>query len=216
MFHTAMTWQDLVFLSKGAWVTIELTFFSMVLGTAIGVICGFVRAGLPRATLPLSWFLDIFRSIPLLIQFVVFNSFKGIIGLNWSSFTIACIVLGIYAASYCTEIVRGGVLAVPTSLSRASRSLGLSWFQNIVYIVVPLSIRVSFPGWLNLILSVMKDTALVFWIGIAELLRSATQLNVRLNEPLFIFFIAGVFYYVISWTVSRFGANLEKKWVIND
>jgi len=214
--QTNLTSNDLLYLAQGALVTLQLTLFSMLIGTLIGLLCGFLRAGLPRFSMPLAWVLDIAHSIPLLIQFVVFNSFKSVIGLNWSAFSIACLVLGLYAASYCTEIVRGGVLAVPQNLRRASRSLGLRWWQDVTSIVLPLAVRVAFPGWLNLLLSVIKDTALVFWIGIVELLRSAQQLNVRLNEPLLIFFLAGVFYYVICWFVSRLGNRLEKKWTIND
>jgi len=176
----------------------------------------FLRAGLPRASAPLAWLLDITRSVPLLIQFVVFNSFKSVIGLNWSAFAVACLVLGLYAASYCTEIVRGGVLSVPVHLRRASRSLGMTWWQDVTSIVLPLATRVSFPGWLNLLLSVTKDTSLVFWIGIIELLRSAQQLNVRLNEPLLIFFLAGLFYYLLCWVVSHVGSRLEKRWNFND
>jgi len=216
MFDSNLTSSDLLYLAQGALVTIEITLLSMVIGTAIGVLCGFLRAGLPRASAPLAWFLDVFRSIPLLIQFVVFNSFKSVIGLNWSAFSVACLVLGLYAASYCTEIVRAGVLSVPPGLRRASRSLGMSWWQDVRHIVLPLATRVAFPGWLNVLLSVTKDTALVFWIGIIELLRSAQQLNVRLNEPLLIFFLAGLFYYVICLGVSRAGDRLEKKWSFDD
>jgi len=216
MFASNLTSADLLYLARGALVTIEITLLSMAIGTAIGVLCGFLRAGLPRASAPLAWLLDVFRSIPLLIQFVVFNSFKSVIGLDWSAFTVACLVLGLYAASYCTEIVRAGVLSVPPGLRRASRSLGMSWWQDVTAIVLPLATRVSFPGWLNVLLSVAKDTALVFWIGIIELLRSAQQLNVRLNEPLLIFFLAGLFYYVICLAVSRAGSRLEKKWSFDD
>jgi len=175
MFDTNLTSADLLYLAKGALVTIEITLLSMAIGTVIGVLCGFLRAGLPRASAPLAWLLDVFRSIPLLIQFVVFNSFKSVIGLDWSAFSVACLVLGLYAASYCTEIVRAGVLSVPPGLRRASRSLGMSWWQDVTAIVLPLATRVSFPGWLNVLLSVTKDTALVFWIGIIELLRSASN-----------------------------------------
>lgn len=216
MFTTKLTWSDLVYLSNGALVTIELTVAAMAIGTALGIIFGFIRAGMPKISMPLAWFLDIPRCVPLPIQFVLFNSFKTVIGIKWSAFTVACFVLGLYTASYCTEVVRGGILAVPGNLRRASRSLGLSWWQDVFYIVIPLAVRVGFSGWLNLTLSVMKDTSLVFWIGIIELLRASQQLNIRLNEPFVIFFLAGVFYYVISWVVSNICSRFENKWVIND
>ncbi|WP_282343094.1 amino acid ABC transporter permease [Pseudomonas sp. PS02288] len=216
MFSTSFTWNDFLFLLQGAWITLLLTLGAMVIGTVAGVLCGLLRALLPRATLPLSWLLDVFRSVPLLIQFVLFNSLKSIAGLNWSAFTVACIVLGIYATAFCTEIVRSGVLAVPFNLRRASRSLGLSYLQDLRYIVLPIATRVAFPGWLNLVLSVMKDTALVMWIGIVELLRASQTIVTRIQEPLLVLCIAGLIYYVMSLVVARLGARLETRWQEND
>ncbi|WP_152220208.1 amino acid ABC transporter permease [Pseudomonas sp. SCB32] len=216
MFETSFTANDLQFLLQGAWVTVKLTVAAMLLGTLAGVLLGWLRATLPRASLPLGWFLDLFRSVPLLIQFVLFNSLKSIIGLNWSAFSVGCLVLGIYAAAFCTEIVRSGILAVQPSLRRASRSLGLSYWQDLRYIVLPLATRVAFPGWLNLVLGVMKDTALVMWIGIVELLRASQTIVTRIQEPLLVLCIAGVIYYLMSWVVARLGTRLERRWQEND
>ncbi|MFV3306500.1 amino acid ABC transporter permease [Pseudomonas sp. NY15181] len=216
MFETSFTAGDLQFLLQGAWVTVKLTIAAMLIGTLAGVLMGWLRATLPRASLPLGWFLDLFRSVPLLIQFVLFNSLKSIAGLNWSAFSVGCLVLGIYAAAYCTEIVRSGILAVQPNLRRASRSLGLSYWQDLRYIVLPLATRVAFPGWLNLVLGVMKDTALVMWIGIVELLRASQTIVTRIQEPLLVLCIAGVIYYLMSWVVARLGTRLETRWQEND
>jgi His/Glu/Gln/Arg/opine family amino acid ABC transporter permease subunit len=130
MLTTSFSWNDLLFLLDGAWVTLKLTFWSIILGSFAGLLFGLLRALLPRASLPLAWVLDVFRSVPLLIQFVLFNSLKSIVGLNISAFSVGCIVLGVYAAAYFTEIVRSGVLSVPFTVRRASRSLGLSFLQD--------------------------------------------------------------------------------------
>jgi hydroxyproline transport system permease protein len=215
-FETSFSWGDFLFLLQGAWVTILLTLAAMLIGTLAGVLCGLLRALFPKSTIPLAWLLDVFRSVPLLIQFVVFNALKSVVGLNWTAFTVGCVVLGIYATAFCTEIVRGGVLAVPLNLRRASRSLGLSYFQDLRYIVMPIATRVAFPGWLNLALSVMKDTALVMWIGIIELLRASQSIVTRIDEPLLVLGIAGLIYYVMSLVVARLGARLETRWQEND
>ena len=212
MFDTSLTSTDLLFLLKGAGVTLMLTFWAMLLGTLAGIVFGLIRALFPRASVPLAWFLDIFRSVPLLIQFVLFNALKSIVGLDWSAFTVGCVVLGLYAAAFFTEVVRGGVLAVPGSLRLASRSLGLSYWQDLRYIVLPVATRVAFPGWVNLVLSVMKDTALVMWIGIIELLRASQTIVTRIQEPLLVLCIAGLIYYVMSLVIARLGARLEKRW----
>ncbi|MDB6047805.1 MAG: amino acid transporter permease [Pseudomonas sp.] len=216
MFTTSFTTNDFMYLMQGAWVTILLTLAAMVIGTLAGIVCGFLRALFPRSTVLLAWLLDVFRSVPLLIQFVLFNALKSIVGLNWTAFTVGCVVLGVYATAYCTEIVRGGVLAVPLTLRRASRSLGLSYFQDLRFIVMPIAMRVAFPGWLNLTLSVMKDTALVMWIGIIELLRASQTIVTRIDEPLLVLSIAGLIYYVMSLVVARLGARLETRWQEND
>jgi polar amino acid transport system permease protein len=216
MFTTSFTTNDFMYLMQGAWVTILLTLAAMVIGTLAGIACGLLRALFPRSTVPIAWLLDVFRSVPLLIQFVLFNALKSIVGLNWSAFTVGCVVLGVYATAYCTEIVRGGVLAVPFTLRRASRSLGLSYFQDLRFIVMPIATRVAFPGWLNLTLSVMKDTALVMWIGIIELLRASQTIVTRIDEPLLVLSIAGLIYYVMSLVVARVGARLETRWQEND
>ncbi|KJJ96017.1 MAG: amino acid ABC transporter permease [Pseudomonas sp.] len=216
MFSTSFTVNDLMFLLQGAWVTVKLTVGAMLIGTLAGVVLGWLRATLPRATMPVGWFLDIFRSVPLLIQFVLFNSLKSIVGLNWSAFTVGCLVLGVYAAAFCTEIIRSGILAVGPNIRRASRSLGLTYWQDLRYIVLPLAARVAFPGWLNLVLGVMKDTALVMWIGIVELLRASQTIVTRIQEPLLVLCIAGVIYYLMSWVVARLGARLEQRWQEND
>ena len=216
MFSTSFSWNDLLFLLNGAWITLQLTFWSIILGSFAGLLFGLLRALLPRASLPLAWVLDVFRSVPLLIQFVLFNSLKSIVGLNLSAFSVGCIVLGVYAAAYFTEIVRSGVLSVPFSVRRASRSLGLSFLQDLRWIVLPMATRVAFPGWLNLVLSVMKDTALVMWIGIVELLRASQTIVTRIQEPLLVLCIAGLIYYVMSLVVARLGARLERRWQEND
>ncbi|PBJ27560.1 Arginine transport system permease protein ArtQ [Pseudomonas sp. ACN8] len=216
MFSTDFSSNDLMFLLNGAWVTMQLTFWSIILGSLAGLLFGLLRALLPRASLPLAWVLDVFRSVPLLIQFVLFNSLKSIVGLNISAFSVGCIVLGVYAAAYFTEIVRAGVLAVPFTVRRASRSLGLSFLQDLRWIVLPMATRVAFPGWLNLVLGVMKDTALVMWIGIVELLRASQTIVTRIQEPLLVLCIAGLIYYVMSLVVARLGARLERRWQEND
>ncbi|MBC2677653.1 MULTISPECIES: amino acid ABC transporter permease [Pseudomonas] len=216
MFSTSLTATDLLYMLDGAWVTLQLTFWAILAGSFGGLLCGLLRALAPRASLPLAWVLDVFRSVPLLIQFVLLNSLKSIVGLNISAFSVGCIVLGVYAAAYFTEIVRSGVLAVSPSVRRASRSLGLSYWQDLRYIVLPMATRVAFPGWLNLVLGVMKDTALVMWIGIVELLRASQTIVTRIQEPLLVLCIAGLIYYVMSLVVARLGARLERRWQEND
>ena len=213
MFETALTLNDLWFLAKGAGMTLAVTAVSVALGTFMGVIFGVIRAQFgPYWSAPLTFLLDIFRSVPLLIQLVLANAFQAIAKFGWDPFTTSCVVLSLYTAAYCTEIVRGGIDAVPVTTRRAARSLGLTWAQDMRYIVAPLATRISLPSWIGLTLGVMKDSALVLWLGLTELLKSSQILVTRLQEPLFILLICGAIYFVISFPIARFGGYLERRW----
>lgn len=218
MFKTAVSLNDIWFLIQGTGWTLLITAVAMVGGTLLGIVFGVIRAAYPAwLTSPLGFILDIFRSVPLLIQLVLANSFIPILGLRATPFAVSCVVLALYTSAYCAEIVRGGVLAVPQTTRRAARSLGLTWWQDMTEIVYPLALRIMLPSWIGLTLGVMKDTALVGWIGVIELLKSSQILITRMaNEPLFILTIAGLIYFLISFPISRLGARLEKRWREND
>ncbi len=214
MFDTALTVNDFIFLAKGAGMTIFVTVIAVFFGTILGIIFGLIRYQLgPVWAAPITFVLDIFRSIPLLIQLVLAYAFLGtVLKLGLSGLTVACIVLTLYTAAYCAEIVRGGIEAVPLTLRRASRSLGMTWGQDMRNVVMPLATRVALPSWIGLALGVMKDSALVYVVQVTELLKSTQILITRLQEPLLLLTICGAFYFLISFPVARFGGYLEKRW----
>lgn len=217
MLGTSFSWNDLWFLMQGAGTTLAITFWAVLGGTVLGIVLGLIRSVAPWwINGPLGAVLDVLRSVPLLIQFVLANSLKSIVGITWSPFTIACVVLALYTASYCTEIVRGGILAVPSTTRRAARSLGLTYGQDLTQVVFPMALRVALPSWIGLTLGVMKDTALVLWIGIVELLRASQIVVTRIQEPLFVLSVAGAIYFLMSFPIARLGARLEKRWREDD
>ncbi|WP_267360316.1 MULTISPECIES: amino acid ABC transporter permease [unclassified Methylobacterium] len=210
---TALTLADLAFLAQGAGLTLAVTAVAVACGTVLGILCGILRVQFgPIWTAPLTFLLDVFRSVPLLIQLVLANAAQSIAKLGWGPFTTSCIVLSLYTAAYCTEIVRGAIAAVPQPLRRASRSLGLSWRQDMTFVVAPLATRVALPSWIGLTLGVMKDSALVLWLGLIELLRASQILVTRLQEPLLILMICGGIYFLLSFPIARLRGLLEKRW----
>ncbi|WP_062205420.1 amino acid ABC transporter permease [Aureimonas sp. AU12] len=217
MFDTALTTTDLLFLAKGAGMTLAVTAVSVAAGTLLGILFGIARFQLgPYWFAPMTLVLDIFRSVPLLIQLVLGNAFQAIVKLGWSPFTTSCVVLSLYTAAYCTEIVRGSMESVPSTTRRAGRSLGLTWGQDLRWIVAPLATRIALPSWIGLTLGVMKDSALVLWLGLIELLRASQILVTRLQEPLFILMICGLIYFLLSFPIARLGGYLEKRWSPHD
>lgn len=214
MINTAMTAADFMLLVQGAGMTLYVTAISVFFGTVLGVALGVLRFQVgPWWGAPVTFLLDIFRSVPLLIQLSLAYAFVTMVmGLRVSGFTVACIVLSLYTAAYCAEIVRGGIDSVQPTLRRASRSLGMTWGQDMGYVVMPLATRVALPSWIGLALGVMKDSALVYVINVTELMKSTRNLIDRLQEPLFLLLLCGTFYFIISFPVARLGGYLEKRW----
>ncbi|MFA5537847.1 MAG: amino acid ABC transporter permease [Gemmobacter sp.] len=214
MFDTAMTVRDFWLLVQGAGMTLLVTLIAVSIGTVLGIIFGIFRFQVgPWWAAPVTFVLDVFRSIPLLIQLsLAFAFVTMVMQLRISGFAVACGVLSLYTAAYCAEIVRGGIEAVPSNTRRAARSLGMTWAQDMRHIVLPLATRVALPSWIGLALGVMKDTALVYVINVTELLKSTRSLIDRLQEPLFLLMLCGLFYFMISFPIARFGGYLERRW----
>jgi polar amino acid transport system permease protein len=156
--------------------------------------------------------LDVFRSVPLLIQLILFYNFFPIIGFNLSPFVAGTIVLIFYTSALVAAVARGGIDAVPTITRRASRSLGMSYWQDMRYIVWPIGLRAVLPSWAGVALGVLKDSALVSVLGYVELLRASQILITRTQEPFLILIIVGIFYFALSFPISRLTARLERKW----
>ena len=204
---------DFFYMVKGLGISLTITFWSIIFGTILGVIFGFIRS---ISGIIVNFFigaiLDIFRSIPLLIQLILINALSSILKLGYNPFEVSCFVLAIYTSAYVTETVRSGILSVPISFLKSSRSLGLSYFQTLKEITFPLALRVSFPAWVGVTLGVFKDTSLVLWIGIIELLKSSQIIITRTQEPILILTIAGILYFAVSFCFTRIANILEKKW----
>ncbi len=96
MFNATLTWGDLAFLAQGAGMTLAVTAVSVAAGTLLGILFGMIRVELgPYWSAPLTFALDVFRSVPLLIQLVLGNALQSIMRLGWPPFTTSCVVLSL-------------------------------------------------------------------------------------------------------------------------
>jgi len=209
---SAITVYDLSFIFDGLIRTIMISVVSITIGTFFGLIFGFIKSNSNMyVNFILDGFLDILKSVPLIIQFILFYSLMGILEIDISVFWVGAIVLSTYTSGFVTEVARAGIDSVPSTTRRAARSLGMSFWQDYIYIVFPLGLRTVFPAWINIVLSVIKDSALVSVIGYMELLRSTQEMISKTQEALLLLIGVGIFYFIISYPISLYAANLERK-----
>lgn len=212
-FFSGFQLSDLWYLSEAAGRTLLISVISISIGSLFGVVFGWALhssgwAG--KATLGMV--LDFFRSVPLIIQLILFFNFFPIIGLALDPFVSGTIVLSIYTSALVANVARGGIEAVGEPMRRASRSLGMSYWQDLRYVVWPIGLRAVFPSWVGVALSVVKDSALVSVLGYVELLRASQILITRTQEPFIILALAGLFYFVLSYPLSVYSKKLEERW----
>jgi polar amino acid transport system permease protein len=209
---STLTVYDLQFLLEGLERTVYISITSILIGTFFGIIFGWIKSNSGMVmNLFVSGFLDILRSVPLIIQFILFYAFMGILEIDISIFWVGAIVLSAYTAAFVTEVVRAGIDSVPQTTRRAARSLGMTYWQDYRYIVFPLGLRAVFPSWISIVLSVIKDSALVSVIGYLEILKTTEELISKTQEALLLLIGVGFFYFIISYPISLYAAHLERK-----
>ncbi len=210
---TDLSWVDLLFLGEAAIRTLQISAVSIFVGTVLGIILGWMlAAGNIVVRLLVNSLLDVFRSVPLIIQLILFDSFVSIAGFPMPAFWSGTIVLSVYTAALVAMVARAGIEAVEPGLRRAARSLGMGYWQDMRYVVWPVGIRAVFPSWIGVALSVLKDSALVSAIGYIELLRASQILTTKTQESFKIMLLVGLFYFLMSYPISKAGDFIEKKW----
>jgi His/Glu/Gln/Arg/opine family amino acid ABC transporter permease subunit len=212
-FFSGFSLHDLWFMGEAALRTLWISLLAISIGSAFGILFGWLlsvsRVGGGFFLGPV---LDIFRSVPLIIQLVLFYNFAPIIGLRLDPFGAGLLVLIVYTSANVAYVARGGIEAVNQTLRRAARSLGMTYWQDMRYVVWPVGLRAVFPAWVGVALGVMKDSALVSVLSYIELLKASQILITRTQETILILAIAGAFYFALSYPISLYAAHLEERW----
>lgn len=204
---------NLQFLAAGIGHTIVVSVCAIVLSVALGAsvaIAGLSdRRWLNRVN---RVYVELLRSIPLLVLLLwVFYGFPVIIGLQLSVFWAGVLSLALSDSAFEAEVFRAGIQSVPKGQREAASSLGLSWGQQMRFVVVPQAIKVILPALGNQFVYVLKMSSLVSVIGLQELTRRANELNVTEYRPLEIYTVLVLEYLVLILLVSSLVRRLERR-----
>lgn len=197
----------------GTWITVKLSFFSVAIGTLIGLFIGlFKMSKNPIVKTIANAYVDFFRGTPLLVQ--VFLWYFGILPLfldNINPFMAAIIACSVNCGAYVAEIVRGGIQAIDKGQTEAAMSLGLSYRQTMQYVVLPQAFKVMIPPLLNEFIAILKDTSLVSVIAVEELVRKA-QLEIAVNYQSFpLWTEVAILYLCLTLPLTKLGNVLERR-----
>lgn len=207
-------------LLSGAWITIQVTAYSAVLGTLIALVGGVASLSGSRF---LRWFtrayVELFRGVSaIILLFWVYFTLPQLFGIFLSPLQAGLLALGTNMGAYGSEIARGAIQAIPRGQSEAAIAVNLSPFQRLRHVVLPQAVVLMLPPFGNLLIEVMKASALVSLIDLDDLTERAQNLRtLRAAGSLEIFATVLVLYFLISAAITvgvrvlerRFGRGLN-------
>jgi polar amino acid transport system permease protein len=188
---------------------------SLVFGSIIGFIAGIIRAGRnkPGRVIVGVW-VDLIRGTPFLVQiFVIFFILPGI-GIELEAFPAAVIALTNLTASFITEIVASGILAVDKGQREAATASGLSNYQQLRFIVLPQAIRSILPPLVGQYVLLVKDSSVVSAIGVVDITRVGWLTVQRIPEGLMVFGLVGLLYFAICYPLINLSGFLERRMTV--
>lgn len=203
---------DIVFMLEAARWTIGLALVAMVVGGLLGLIVAILRV---VAFKPANWlaigYINIVQGTPLLGQLFILFFGLPLFGIQVGAWEAAVAALSINASAFFGEIWRGSLQSVSQRQWEAGASLGLNYWQRLTSVILPQAVRISIPPTVGYLMQLVKDTSLTALIGFIELTRASQILSAATFEPLLIYGLAAVCYFVICFSLSQLSQHLEKK-----
>ncbi len=203
--------QFISYIGSGTVYTVGVTLIALPSGLLIGTILAllYVYGGKAAARI-MNIYSTVFRGIPpVVLLFILFFAVSK--GINLSAFWAGSLSLGVVSSAYQMEIIRGALLSVSGDQLMAARAVGLSRMQAIRNVVLPQAVRLAIPPWSNEAAIVIKDSSLVYALGVPEILRRAQLIGASSQQYLLAYLSAAVIYFLLVSLTTRLLNQLEQK-----
>lgn len=204
-------------------ITIFITLVSAVIGTALGCVIAIIRLNkVPVISQVLRVFISFVRGTPFLVQ--LFLAYFGVpeilnhLGLNVRGVPPMLFVLAVftlYVAAYGAEIMRSSIEAVPEGEKEAAVSIGMTSFQSYRRVILPQAFALSIPPLINTVMSMLKGTALIFNVGVVDIMRKADLMGGNSQRSLELFVDVAIIYGILIFVLTMIGKALEKHYSVS-
>lgn len=205
--------QSLPYLIQGALITIEITLMAVGIGFFIGLFAGIARICRIKALRIIATiYADCIRGTPLLVQiFLIYFALPMLIHTQINPFVAAVTACAINSGAYVSEIFRAGIQAIDQGQFEAGRSLGLSWWQTMYYIILPQAFHNILPPLGNESITMLKDSSLVSVIGFEELTRRGQLIIAQTYASFEIWMTVAALYLIMTLAIAKFVSFMEHK-----
>ena len=216
-FYLQSLLESLPFFLKGLWVTVQVAALSLSIGTVCGFALGIARAGRIRAVdWALAGYVDLIRGTPFLVQLFIVFFILPEWGLQLEAYSAAVLSLSIYGTAYICEIVYGAIQGVGKGQREAAASSGLTWLQQMRYVVVPQAMRPILPPLVGQYVLLIKDTAVVSVIGLTDVTRVGWFTVQRIPNGILVFGLVGLLYFAICYPLVWISNRLEARLTVEE
>ena len=199
-------------LIKGALITIEVFFLVLILSIPLGVFIAFImRFNIKVLNYFLNIYIWIMRGTPLLLQLIFIYYVLPSVGIRFDRLPAAILAFTLNYAAYFAEIFRGGIESIPKGQYEAAKVLKFTQFQAIRFIILPQVIKIVLPSVFNEIMSLVKDTSLVYALGISDLIL-ASRTAANRDASLLPMFVVGAIYLILIGIVTIVSKRVEKRY----
>jgi polar amino acid transport system permease protein len=208
--------RSLPFLLRGAWITVQITFFALILGIILGTFVALARMSRQRWLSGLTYgYIELIRGTPLLVQiFLIFFGIPQLTQQPINEFVAGVLAFGINSSAYVSEILRSGIQSISKGQREAARSLGLSVWQTLRFIILPQAFRRVLPPLVNESISLLKNSSLLSAIAVVELTRAGQLVSSRTFKPFEMYLAVSVIYLIITLILSVIARRLEQRWQV--
>jgi polar amino acid transport system permease protein len=198
---------------QGLLVTIFYTVTTVIAGLVIGLVTGILRTTAPRwVTVPLRFYIEVFRCTPLLVQLVwVYYALPVLIGVEMTAASACFITLSLYAGSFYAEIFRGGIESVDVGQWEAGRAIGMRTGKIFRRIVLPQAIQVMIPSFINQTILQLKNTSLVSVVAVGDLLYQGSVITAASYRPLEVYTTIAALYFAVLFPLTLVADQVEAR-----
>jgi polar amino acid transport system permease protein len=205
-------WNARMSLLSGFGNTILISLVSVILGSALGVLVGLALSYGNLATrLALRLYTDFLRGTPVFVLILACFYVLSVVGLDLSAFQAGVLALTLFCSSHVGEIVRGALSAIPKGQTEAAKSIGLTFGQSFISVLLPQALRQILPTWVNTATEIVKASTLLSIIGVVELLLATQQVISRTYLSLEFYFFAGFVYWLLNFLIEQAGRAVERR-----
>jgi His/Glu/Gln/Arg/opine family amino acid ABC transporter permease subunit len=212
-FDFTVVWDSMPFLLQGVVMTLKVTGASLLLAVILGLVAGQLRLSKYRAIrLPVTAYIDFFRTTPMLVQLVwIFYVVPIVFGIRATDFQSGVIALSLNYAAFFAEIFRAGVTSIDKGQSQAGQALGMTGFQLLYRVIYPQAIRRMLPPLGSMTVSLLKDSSLVSVIGIRDLMLSAQNVVAWTFRSIETMTVVAIMYLILTYPIAWFSDWLHKR-----